>query len=157
MMIPGIWGPYFSAILGNYWLHEGGQSAVGSLIDHLIQSHPAYQKIEEKLKASKETENIYSYLEAKCVEMKHEKNLDSIHNLTKNLHVFPDFHGNRSPLADPEMKGSIIGLDLDKSEKNLALIYLSTIQALAYETKLIVDHLTRYALRFLKSKGLMWS
>ena len=23
MMIPGIWGPYFSAILGNYWLHEG--------------------------------------------------------------------------------------------------------------------------------------
>ena len=50
MMIPGIWGPYFSAILGNYWLHEGGQSAVGSLIDHLIQSHPAYQEIEEKLK-----------------------------------------------------------------------------------------------------------
>ena len=23
MMIPGIWGPYFSAILGDYWLHEG--------------------------------------------------------------------------------------------------------------------------------------
>ena len=108
-------------------------------------------------RASEKTENIYSYLEAKCVEMKHEKNLDSIHNLTKNLHVFPDFHGNRSPLADPEMKGSIVGLDLDKSEKNLALIYLSTIQALTYETKLIVDHLTRYVLRFLKSKGLMWS
>ena len=86
--------------------------------------------------------------------MKHEKNLDSIHHLTKNLHVFPDFHGNRSPLADPEMKGSIVGLDLDKSEKNLALIYLSTMQALAYETKLIVDHLTRYVLRFLKSIGL---
>ena len=95
-------------------------------------------------RASGNAEKIYSYLEAKCVEMKHEKNLDSIHNLTKNLHVFPDFHGNRSPLADPEMKGSIVGLDLDKSEKNLALIYLSTIQALAYETKLIVDHLTRY-------------
>ena len=89
--------------------------------------------------------------------MKHEKNLNSIHNLTKNHHVFPDFHGNRSPLADPDMKGSIFGLDLDKSEKNLALIYLSTIQALAYETKLIVDHLTRYVLRFLKSIGLMWS
>ena len=49
-LIPGIWGPYFSAILGDYWLHEGGQSAVGSLIDHLIQSHPAYYEIEEKLK-----------------------------------------------------------------------------------------------------------
>ena len=100
-------------------------------------------------RALEKTENIYSYLEAKCDEMKIENNLDSIHNLTKNLHVFPDFHGNRSPLADPEMKGSIVGLDLDKSEKNLALIYLSTIQALAYETKLIVDHLTRYDLRFL--------
>ena len=108
-------------------------------------------------RASENTENIYSYLEAKCVEMKHEKNLESIHNLTKNLHVFPDFHGNRSPLADPEMKGSIVGLDLDKSEKNLALIYLSTIQALAYETKLIVDHLTRYVLRFLESIDLMQS
>ena len=23
MMIPRIWGPYFSAVLGDYWLHEG--------------------------------------------------------------------------------------------------------------------------------------
>ena len=75
--------------------------------------------------------------------MRHEKNLDSIHMLTKNLHVLPDFHGNRSPLADPDMKGSLVGLDLDKSEQSLALIYLSTIEALAYETKLIVDHLIR--------------
>ena len=50
---------------------------------------------------------------------------------------------------------TIVGLDLDKSEKNLALIYLSTIQALAYETKLIVDHLTRCVLRFLESIGLI--
>ena len=58
-------------------------------------------------RSSEKSENIYSYLEAKCVELKIENNLDSIHNLTKNLHVFPDFYGNRSPLADPEMKGSI--------------------------------------------------
>ena len=124
---------------------KGGQSAVGSLIDHLIQSHPATIKIQEKIRIT--NENIYEYLEKKCQEMKNEQKLDSIHKLTKNLHILPDFHGNRSPLADPEMKGTVVGLDLDKSEQSLALIYLSTIQALAYETKMIVDHLTRY--RFL--------
>ena len=61
------------------------------------------------------------------------------------MHILPDFHGNRSPLADPEMKGSMVGLNLEASKENLALIYLATIQALAYGTKAIVDRL--------KSKG----
>ena len=60
--------------------------------------------------------------------MRQEKGLSSIHELTRNFHVFPDFHGNRSPLADPEMKGALVGLDLDKSENSLALLYLATLQ-----------------------------
>lgn len=51
--------------------------------------------------------------------------------LTKDFHVWPDFHGNRSPLADPTMKGMIIGLTIDRSEENLALLYLGTLQALS--------------------------
>lgn len=31
-------------------------------------------------------------------------NLDQ---LTSSLHVWPDFHGNRSPLADPTLKGMV--------------------------------------------------
>lgn len=27
--------------------------------------------------------------------------------LTVDLHVWPDFHGNRSPLADPTLKGMV--------------------------------------------------
>ena len=27
--------------------------------------------------------------------------------LTKDFHVYPDYHGNRSPLADPNMKGMV--------------------------------------------------
>ena len=31
----------------------------------------------------------------------------SVTQLTSDLHVYPDFHGNRSPLADPSMKGMV--------------------------------------------------
>lgn len=51
--------------------------------------------------------------------------------LTKDIHVWPDFHGNRSPLADPNMRGMITGLTINGSEENLALLYLATLQALS--------------------------
>lgn len=31
--------------------------------------------------------------------------------LGSSLHVWPDFHGNRSPLADPTLKGMVRGDD----------------------------------------------
>lgn len=41
--------------------------------------------------------------------------------LTKALHVVPDYHGNRAPLADPSMRGSVVGLSLDGSLEALAV------------------------------------
>ena len=57
--------------------------------------------------------------------------------------MYPDFHGNRSPLADPDMRGSICGLTLSKDEDNLALVYLAAVQAAAYGTKDIMDRMTQ--------------
>lgn len=37
--MPGVWGPYYSAMIPGLWLNEGGQSATGALIDHVIDSH----------------------------------------------------------------------------------------------------------------------
>jgi len=39
--VPGVWGPYWSAMVPGMWLSEGGQSATGCLVDHIINSHPA--------------------------------------------------------------------------------------------------------------------
>ncbi|XP_065558431.1 FGGY carbohydrate kinase domain-containing protein-like isoform X4 [Artemia franciscana] len=124
--IKGVWGPYFGAIIDDYWLNEAGQSATGKLIDHIIESHPAYETLNEKIPKRE----IYAYLED-LLEKTAVNVGCSLEKLVKDLHVYPDFHGNRSPLADPDMKGMIIGLTLAKDELDLAKLYLATLQGLA--------------------------
>ncbi|MGE5184088.1 MAG: FGGY family pentulose kinase, partial [Acidobacteriota bacterium] len=34
--VPGVWGPYYGALVPGLWLTEGGQSATGALIDYTI-------------------------------------------------------------------------------------------------------------------------
>ncbi len=58
--ISGIWGPYYSAILPNSWLNEGGQSATGALIDHVIQSHPCYAEL--RAQGQRQGQTIYEVL-----------------------------------------------------------------------------------------------
>lgn len=41
VLVQGIWGPYFSAMVPELWLNEAGQSASGMLLDYIISSHPA--------------------------------------------------------------------------------------------------------------------
>ena len=36
-----------------------------------------------------------------------QKELNSVFETTKDLHVWPDYHGNRSPLADSTLKGMV--------------------------------------------------
>jgi ribulose kinase len=55
--------------------------------------------------------------------------------------VLPDFHGNRSPLANPQALGVISGLTLDSSMNSLAELYFRTAVAIALGTRHILDAL----------------
>jgi glycerol kinase len=53
----------------------------------------------------------------------------------------------RSPLADPKARGVISGLSLESSPEDLALLYLATVQSIAYGTKHLVDHCNAHGLK----------
>nr|CAD7461592.1 unnamed protein product [Timema tahoe] len=138
LFVSGVWGPYYSAMVPCYWLNEGGQSATGKLIDHIIDSHPA--SITAKQQAG--DIHIQTYLRLTLENMAKRQKLPSVTMLTKDVHVWPDFHGNRSPIADPSLKGMISGLSLSANEEDLAILYLAAVQALAYGTRHIMESLT---------------
>ncbi|XP_060770179.1 FGGY carbohydrate kinase domain-containing protein isoform X6 [Neoarius graeffei] len=137
LFVPGVWGPYLSAMVPDLWLNEGGQSATGKLIDHVVTGHAAFCQLKER--AEKSGLHIYSFLNGYLEEMA--KDLKNLDELTAGLHVWPDFHGNRSPLADQSLKGMVIGLSLSQKLDDLALLYLATLQATALGTRHILDAL----------------
>ena len=67
--------------------------------------------------------------------------------LTHELHVQPDFHGNRSPRANPTLKGVISGLTLSTTLDELARLYLAAIQAVAHGTRHIIAEMNRQGYR----------
>ncbi|XP_050023601.2 FGGY carbohydrate kinase domain-containing protein-like isoform X1 [Dermacentor andersoni] len=136
---PGAPGPFFSAMVPGMWLSEPGQSAAGALVDHVISTHPAYPQIVAKTKPGRRPEDtLNDLLQSMC----ERRGLDSVSKLAADLHVWPDFYGNRSPLADPTLRGMICGLTLSADEDDLARLYLATLQALAYGSRHIIDALT---------------
>ncbi|MES2464047.1 MAG: FGGY-family carbohydrate kinase, partial [Armatimonadota bacterium] len=145
IFVPGVWGPYFGAMVPNMWLTEGGQSAAGSLIDWAIQTHPAYPAVLEASESAGET--IYETLNRRIEEMAKERGLSDSALLTRDIHLL-DYHlGNRSPHADPQARGVIDGLALDASIDNAALLYLATVQAVAYGTRDIVEAMNAQGFR----------
>jgi FGGY-family pentulose kinase len=132
--VRGVWGPYFGAVLPGLWLNEGGQSASGALLDHVVALHAAARGIEG---------NPHAAITARVQELRAREGED----FARGLHVLPDFHGNRSPLADPHATGVISGLTLDHSFNSLCRLYYSTAVAVALGTRHILDALNEQGWR----------
>jgi FGGY-family pentulose kinase len=153
--VPGVWGPYFSAMLPGLWLNEGGQSATGALIDFVIDSHARGAALRAQAAARGTT--AYALLNQRLSELAQAEGLplERSSELTRDVHVLPDHHGNRSPRADASLRGMVSGLRLTDSEDALALLYLATVQALAYGTRHILETLGAhgYAIHTLIATG----
>lgn len=137
IFVPGVWGPFYSAMMPGLWLTEGGQSSTGGLLDHVISSHPVHQQAKKEAIAA--GTSVQQFLESRLQNIAREKGVIDLSLLTKNLHIWPDYHGNRSPLADPDLKGMVTGLTLSTDLDSLALKYLATVQAISYGTKHILE------------------
>ena len=119
----GIWGPYKHAIIPNFYLREAGQSATGKLIDDIISNY--YDKAPSKEEIGRIIKNFNEELSKNDYFYK------------SPLLINPSFHGNRSPIGRSDMKGAIYGLTLEKTK--LFDLYTATIEALAFETKYILE------------------
>lgn len=140
--VRGVWGPYFNAMIPGFWLNEGGQSATGALLDHILDWHAEGRTLGPQ-RHRRVLARIDDLLAAEGPAMAHD------------LIVLPDFHGNRSPLADPMSRGAIHGLTLDSSFDSLARLYYATAVGIALGTRHIVDALNAndYEIRHLHLTG----
>lgn len=138
----GVWGPYSGAVLPDVWLNEAGQSATGALLDHILRWHGA---------GGEPSAALHRKVIDRIMELRADEGL----GLASRLHVVPDFHGNRSPLADPHALGVISGLSLDSDFDSLARLYWRTAVAIALQVRHILEMLNErgYAIDTLHVTG----
>ena len=139
--VDGVWGPHFGALTPGQWLIDGGQSAFGGAIDHLLRLHPAFAEFSERAGPL-----ALQALEKDIVARA--GGLSQAALIAEGLHVLPDFIGSRSPTADPGARGGVIGMDLREDAASLQELYVATLCGLAYGLAEIVRKLERSGYEF---------
>ena len=97
VFVPGVWGPYYSAMVPGMWLNEGGQSAAGAAIEQLLTMHPAAPEATRLGRDAGVALPVFLAAQAQAAM----PNLSDTARLADGLHVVPEFLGNRAPFADP--------------------------------------------------------
>lgn len=141
VFVKGVWGPYRDCLIPDAWMGEGGQSATGELLKHVIETHPAHSKATAE--AQEKKQNIYDFLNERLRELQRRAKAPSVSYLGRHFFFYGDHFGNRSPIADPNMAGAVVGLSSDKSVENLAIQYYGAMEFIALQTKQIVETMNK--------------
>lgn len=130
----GVWGPFFGVVLPDLWINEGGQSATGALLDHIVRAHGA---------GGEPNSAMHARITERIAQLRREEG----ESFAERLHVLPDFHGNRSPLANPHALGVVSGLTLDHSFDSLCRLYFRTAVGIALGVRHVLATLNRSGYR----------
>ncbi|MCI1006186.1 FGGY-family carbohydrate kinase [Herbaspirillum sp. C7C8] len=135
VFVPGVWGPYYNAMAPGMWLNEGGQSAAGAAIDHLLRLHPATPQARQQ--AAAEGMELPQWLAARALAAVAQP-AQAVW-LAGQINVVPEFLGNRSPLADPQARALLLGLGMEHDIDSLVAFYVAGLCSLGYGLRQIIE------------------
>ena len=135
VFVPGVWGPYYSAMVPGLWLNEGGQSAAGAAIDHLLEFHP--HASEAHAEAARDEQSLPAWLAQRAKKLL--GGSTDAGALAGGVHVVPDFLGNRAPHADPHTRAVIAGLGMERDLDSLVALYVAGLCGIGYGLRQIVE------------------
>lgn len=135
VFVPGVWGPYHSAMVPGLWLNEGGQSAAGAAIEALLAFHPLAAQTRARAEAAGST---LPDLLADAVARRLADGAD-LDRLADGIHVVPEFLGNRAPFADPQARAIIAGLGMEQDFDSLVALYLAGLCGIGYGLRQIIE------------------
>lgn len=135
VFVNGVWGPFKDALVPGMHVTEGGQSVTGKLLQSTVEQHAAYKAVAERVGKEKVFEELSRMTDDVVQQGGDDPAMD--------MHCLDHHAGNRSPLADPGLKGSLVGLTLSENEWDLAVRFRATMQALCYGARHIVEEMQR--------------
>jgi len=141
VFVDGVWGPYRDVLVPGLWMAEGGQSATGELLRHMLETHPAHQ--ETLRDAEGRGRDVYDFLNDHLRHLAATAKAPSISYLGRHLFFYGDLWGNRSPIADPNMRGAMIGMGSGRGRDSLALLYYAAMEFIALQTRQIIETMNR--------------
>lgn len=99
-----------NAVFPGWWMNEGGQSSTGQvsfhslcfgrqlnaecslqLIDFMLTTHPAYTRLQDL--AKEQQKSVHLVLAERLESLRVEAGVQSLVELTKDIHFYPDLHG----------------------------------------------------------------
>ncbi|MBA4491632.1 FGGY-family carbohydrate kinase [Paracoccus sp. S1E-3] len=134
VFVPGVWGPYYQAMVPGLWLNEGGQSAAGAAIDQLLSFHPAAAEAREAAAAAGQSLPVWLAARAETL-----SGSGGVVGLAHGLHVVPEFLGNRAPFADPHARAIIAGLGMARDVDSLVALYIAGLCGVGYGLRQIIE------------------
>lgn len=82
-------------------MNEGGQSSTGQLLDFMVETHPAFEKLKQA--AAEEGIHHFVLLGQMLAAMAEEQKAPFLPYLTRNLFLYPDLHGASGPFQLEEL------------------------------------------------------